>query len=240
VQWSQGKANVSTAEASNRDVSRTVALAVARAYLAVVSQKRVVEINARALATDHAHYDYTHIRLVGGVGNRVDDVRAAQQVASDEAQLETSYTGLARAREALAVLVGEAQPMDVYDDVALASSSADPRQRSRNDKDIAAAKARVRLAEKVKRESWADYTPSLVGQFIPFYQNHRPSDTGNRLASTGRAQLSTGGRRPAPRAIPGARSFGWPRRAASTTAFCARPARYSRGGRRDPSRPTRQ
>ncbi len=171
VQWSQGKANVSTAEASNRDVSRTVALAVARAYLAVVSQKRVVEINARALATDHAHYDYTHIRLVGGVGNRVDDVRAAQQVASDEAQLETSYTGLARAREALAVLVGEAQPMDVYDDVALASSSADPEAAIAQRQDIAAAKARVRLAEKVKRESWADYTPSLVGQFIPFYQN---------------------------------------------------------------------
>jgi outer membrane protein len=171
VQWSQGKANVSTAEASNRDVSRTVALATARAYLAVVAQKRVVEINARALATDHAHYDYTHIRLVGGVGNRVDDVRAAQQVASDEAQLETSYTALARAREALAVLVGEAQPVDVYDDVALASSSADPEAAIAQRQDVAAAKARVRLAEKVKRESWADYTPSLVGQFIPFYQN---------------------------------------------------------------------
>jgi outer membrane protein TolC len=171
VQWSQAKANVGTAEASNRDVSRTVALATARAYLAVVSQKRVVEINARALATDRAHYDYTHIRLVGGVGNRVDDVRAAQQVASDEAQLETSYTSLARSREALAVLVGEAQPLDVYDDVSLASSSTDPEAAIAQRQDVAAAKARVRLAEKVKNESWTDYTPSLVGQFIPFYQN---------------------------------------------------------------------
>ena len=171
VQWSQAKANVGTAEASNRDVSRTVALATARAYLAVVSQKRVVEINARALATDRAHYDYTHIRLVGGVGNRVDDVRAAQQVASDEAQLETSYTSLARSREALAVLVGEAQPLDVYDDVSLASSSTDPEAAIAQRQDVAAAKARVRLAEKVKNESWTDYTPSLVAQFIPFYQN---------------------------------------------------------------------
>jgi outer membrane protein TolC len=171
VQWSQAKTNVGTAEASNRDVSRTVALATARAYLAVVSQKRVVEINARALATDRAHYDYTHIRLVGGVGNRVDDVRAAQQVASDEAQLETSYTSLARSREALAVLVGEAQPLDVYDDVSLASSSTDPEAAIAQRQDVAAAKARVRLAEKVKKESWTDYTPSLVGQFIPFYQN---------------------------------------------------------------------
>ena len=171
VQWSQGKANLKTAEASNQDVSRTVALAVARAYLAVVSQKRVVEINARALATDRAHYDYTHIRLVGGVGNRVDDVRAAQQVASDEAQLETSYTGLARAREALALLIGEAQPVDVYDDVALASTGTDPEAAVAQRKDVAAAKARLRVAEKVKSESWADYTPNLSGQFIPFYQN---------------------------------------------------------------------
>lgn len=171
VQWSQSKANVGATEASNQDARRSVALATARAYLAVVSQKRVVEINARALATDRAHFDYTHIRLVGGVGNRVDDVRAAQQVASDEAQLEASYTGLARAREALAVLVGEAQPLDVYDDVSLASSSTDPEAAIAQRQDVAAANARLRLAEKVKRESWADYTPTLSGQFIPFYQN---------------------------------------------------------------------
>ncbi len=171
VQWSQGKANVRATDAANQDVGRTVALATARAYLAVVAQKRVVEINARALATDHAHYDYTHIRLVGGVGNRVDDVRAAQQVAADEAQLETSYTALARAREALAVLVGEAKPLDVYDDVSLASSSTDPEAAIAQRQDVAAAKARLGLAEKVKRESWADYTPSLVGQFIPFFQD---------------------------------------------------------------------
>jgi outer membrane protein len=171
VQWSQSKANVGATEAGNQDARRSVALATARAYLAVVSQKRVVEINARALATDRAHFDYTHTRLVGGVGNRVDDVRAAQQVASDEAQLEASYTGLARAREALAVLVGEAQPLDVYDDVSLASSSTDPEAAIAQRQDVAAANARLRLAEKVKRESWADYTPSLSGQFIPFYQN---------------------------------------------------------------------
>jgi outer membrane protein TolC len=171
VQWSQSKANVGATEASNQDARRSVALATARAYLAVVSQKRVVEINARALATDRAHFDYTHTRLIGGVGNRVDDVRAAQQVASDEAQLETSYTGLARAREALAVLVGEAQPLDVYDDVSLASSSTDPEAAIAQRQDVAAANARLRLAEKVKRESWADYTPILSGQFIPFYQN---------------------------------------------------------------------
>ena len=47
VQWSQSKANVGATEASNQDARRSVALATARAYLAVVSQKRVVEIKER-------------------------------------------------------------------------------------------------------------------------------------------------------------------------------------------------
>ena len=187
-----------------------MALATARAYLAVVAQKRVVEINARALATDRAHYDYTHIRLVGGVGNRVDDVRAAQQVASDEAQLETSYTALARAREALAVLVGEAQPLDVYDDVSLASSSTDPRGSDRP-----AARRRSSqgsccgLAEKVKTRELGRLHAESGWSIHPFLP--RPGDAhcaGDRVAGPARAELPAGGRRPSQRPVPGARGPG--------------------------------
>ena len=124
-----------------------------------------------ALATDRAHSDYTHTRFVGGVGNRVDDVRAAQQVSSDEAQLAASYSGLTRAREALSILLGSEQPVDTTDDIALPSARVDPEAAIAQRQDVAAAKARMNLAEKVKRESWADYTPTLSAQFIPFYQN---------------------------------------------------------------------
>jgi outer membrane protein len=171
VQWSQAGVNVKTAEASSQDARRAVALAVARAYLAVVAQKRVVDTNQRAVATDRAHYDYAHTRLVGGVGNRIDDVRAAQQLAVDETLLATSFTGLARAREALAVLVGEAQPLDVFDDVSLGAASTDPEAAIAQRKDVVAAQTRLRAAEKVKDQSWADYTPTLTGQFVPFFQN---------------------------------------------------------------------
>jgi outer membrane protein len=171
MQWSQANSNIKSVEASQQDVIRTVALAAARAYLAVVAQKRVVDTNLRALATDRAHYEYAHTRLVGGVGNRVDDVRAAQLVAADEAQLSASYSGLARTREALGILLGGEQPVDVTDDVALPAAAADPEAAIAKRQDVAAAKARLSQAEKIKRESWADYTPNLNAQFIPFFQN---------------------------------------------------------------------
>jgi len=171
VKWSQAKTNLMSARAGNQDARRTVALLAARAYLAVIAQKRQLDINARALATDRAHYDYAHIRLVGGVGNRVDDVRAAQQVASDEALLSASYTALARAREALGMLLGEDRPIDVFDDLDLPKIHADPTQAVAARSDVVVAKTRVQLAEQTKKQSWADYTPTLLGQFMPFYQN---------------------------------------------------------------------
>ena len=124
VQWSQAAANVDTAKASSEDVRRTLAVAVARAYLAIISQKRQVDINARAVATDRSHYDFTHTRFAGGVGNRVDEVRAAQQLAADQAQFSASFTALARAREALGVLLGEDKPVDTLDDVSLPDGAA--------------------------------------------------------------------------------------------------------------------
>jgi outer membrane protein TolC len=66
VQWSQAAAHLRTSEASNQDVRRTVALAVARAYLTVIAQKRTVDTNNRAVATDRAHYEFAHTRFVGG------------------------------------------------------------------------------------------------------------------------------------------------------------------------------
>ena len=120
AQWSHASSDAKVARASSDDVRRQIAITTARAYLTVISQKRVVDINMRALKTAKAHYDFAHTRFLGGVGNRVDDVRAEQEMVSDQASVESANVGLARAREALGVLLGDEGPLDVTDDVNLA------------------------------------------------------------------------------------------------------------------------
>ena len=174
AQWSHASSDAKVARASADDVRRQTAITAARAYLAVISQRRVVDINQRALKTAKAHYDFAHTRLLGGVGNRVDDVRAEQEMASDQAQVESAHVGLARAREALGVLLGEEGPLDVTDDVNLAGASrAHQRSRRCNDhrSDVRASKERVDAADQVKKDSYTDYLPFLIGTFQPFYQN---------------------------------------------------------------------
>jgi outer membrane protein TolC len=171
MQWSESSANLATSQASSEDIRRTLATSVARAYLLIISQKRQVDINARSVATDRSHYDYTHTRFAGGVGNRVDEVRAAQQLAADQAQFSASFTALARAREALGVLLAEDKPVDTLDDVRLPDASTQFEDAAGRRQDVLAAKARALVAEKVRKDSWSDYMPALNGQFQPFFQH---------------------------------------------------------------------
>jgi outer membrane protein TolC len=171
TQWSEASANLSTTAAGSEDTRRTLAVTTARAYLAIISLKRQVDINARSVANDRSHYDYTHTRFAGGVGNRVDEVRAAQQLASDRALLSASFTALARAREALGVLLGEDKPVDTFDDVSLPDGSTNVDDAAARRQDVQASKARALTAEKIRKDSWTDFMPVLSGQFQPFFQH---------------------------------------------------------------------
>jgi outer membrane protein TolC len=171
MNWSESTASLDTSKASSEDIRRTLATSVARAYLLIIAQKRQVDINARSVDTDRSHYDYTHTRFAGGVGNRVDEVRAAQQLAADQALFSASFTALARAREALGVLLAEEVPVDTLDDVSLPDASTNFEDAAGRRQDVQAAKARALVAEKVRKDSWADYTPVLNGQFQPFFQH---------------------------------------------------------------------
>jgi outer membrane protein TolC len=174
AQWSHARANAQTARASAEDARRQVAIAVARSYLAVISQKRVIDVGERALLTAKAHFEYAHTRLTGGIGNRIDAVRAEQEVATDEAQVEAGYAGLARAREALGVLVGEQGPLDTEDEIALARGpdfDGALRDASTARRDVVLSRARLEAADQVKKDSYADYLPFLVATVQPFYQN---------------------------------------------------------------------
>ena len=120
AQWSNASANTRAVRATSDDVRRQIAVTVARAFLTVVTQKRVIEADERALQTAKAHAEFAHKRLAGGIGNRVDDVRAAQEVATNEAALQTAQTALLRGREALGVLLGGEAPVDAVSEITLA------------------------------------------------------------------------------------------------------------------------
>lgn len=172
AQWSQSKDQVTATQASAADVRRVIATDVARAYLAVVAQKRVIEAAMRARDTDKAHYDFAHQRFVGGVGNRLDETRAEQQLESDEAIVQREQSNLAKQREALGVLVGVGGPLDAEEpNLQVSTDPAQAMADAEHRSDVVAGGVQRSAAEHVVRDSWTDYAPYLTGTFTPFYSN---------------------------------------------------------------------
>jgi outer membrane protein TolC len=161
------------AEANAAETSTEVATAAARAYLAVVAQHRLIAASETARANAKAHYDYAHTRLLGGVGHSIDEVRAAQDLATVDVQVESAYLGLARAREALGVLLATNGPVDSLEDAplgpppALESALDDARTRR---PDVRALERRLASSEKAIKETWTYYAPILTAVGQPFVQ----------------------------------------------------------------------
>lgn len=160
------------AEASALDVRRQVAQATARAYLTVVAQHRLIVAAETARANAKDHYDYAHTRFAGGVGRSIDEVRAQQDLAAVDVQVQSTYVALARSREALGVLLGVSGPVDSVDQVdlggmptltgALASAQERP--------DVRVLQQRVRAAQQLEKDTWAYYAPYLSAVGQPFFQ----------------------------------------------------------------------
>ncbi len=172
AQWSHAKDDAKALGLSSEETRRQLAIAVARTFLAVVSQQRVVEVNERALETARAHDRYAAERLSGGVGRRIDAVRASQQVSTTQASVQRARIALTRSKEALGILLGEEHPVDVAVDPELgaAPSAAVAMSESENRLDLQVARARREAAERRVLDNWIDFLPQLNAQFQPFYQ----------------------------------------------------------------------
>jgi len=173
AQWSHGEDTLDVAKASDAEVRRQTAVTAARAYLSIVAEKRVLDATVRARDTARAHYVFSRTRREGGVGNRVDEVRAEQELATDEARLYVSLAALLRAQEALGTIAGADGPLDSAEEPvfppapSMAEAARDAEQRR---EDVRAAQLRAAAAQHVSRDSWLDYLPTLLGTFQPFYQ----------------------------------------------------------------------
>jgi outer membrane protein TolC len=158
---------------STKSVAETrqqVAVATAEAYLAVIAAKRQVDVEERALENARAHTDYAQKRFEGGVGSRLNQLRAAQTMSTEQTRLEAVQVALMRAQEALGVLVVENGPVDAASEPVFE----EPPPETESEwmalrPDIQFQQAVISAAERVVRDSWKDYLPTANADFQPLY-----------------------------------------------------------------------
>jgi len=170
-QWAattQARDQVEIAGLSAADVRTNIAVATAQAYLAIIAQKRQVDVGLRARETATAHLDYARRRLEAGAGTRLNELRAGQEVATDEARLDTFRLGVRIAQEALGVLMVANGPVDAVAEPVLEIPAAiDEPSWMAARPDVRLFAASERAADRVFRDSYKDYFPTGVVSFEP-------------------------------------------------------------------------
>lgn len=172
--WAEARTAAQVATAADANVRRQVAIAVARTYLAVITQTNIVAVDQTAVENDRGHFDYAHSRYVGGVGNKLDELRADQEVAISEVQLQQALSALAQAREALGVLVGADGPVDVGDDMPMETAGEEATSLALSESlraDVLMAKKQLLQAEEIRRHTWLDFSPSIIGTANYFFSH---------------------------------------------------------------------
>jgi hypothetical protein len=166
VQWQQAGDQVDVARLTAADVRRTLAVATGRAYLAVIKERRLLETARTARDNAKAHYDFTHTQLLGGIGNRLDDARAAQELTTDEVILQNQEVALFHAREALGVLVVGEGAIDAgewtFGPMPQLSEGLDDAQIRRSD--VRARRVAAKAADRTVNQAYADYLPAARGR----------------------------------------------------------------------------
>ncbi|MEO7191095.1 MAG: TolC family protein [Vicinamibacterales bacterium] len=158
---------VQVATASSAEAKQRVAVAAAEAYLAIISNRRQLEVSERALQVANAHLDYANKRLEGGAGSRLNQLRAAQASTAVELRRENTELALRRAQEALGVILAEDGPVDAGGEPAFdAPALADDSWRTSRP-DLQTQAAVQRAAEHVVRDNWMDWMPLPVVSFDP-------------------------------------------------------------------------
>ena len=170
----QARDQIGVATLSASDIRRQIGVATAQTYLAVVTQQRQVDVNIRARDAAQAHLDYAQRRLASGAGTRLNELRAAQEVASDEARLENARLAVRRAQEALGVLMAADGPVDAAGDPLfdLPTTIDEPAWMAART-DVRLFAATERAADRVWRDSFKDFFPTATASFDP--QNITPS-----------------------------------------------------------------
>jgi outer membrane protein len=164
----QARDQVEVANLSTADVRTNIAVATAQAYLAIIAAKRQVDVSLRARETSLAHLDYARRRLEAGAGTRLNELRAAQEVSSNEARLEVTQLGVRIGQEALGVLMASNGPVDAAAEPNFAVPPvADEAGWMSLRPDLRLFAAQERAADRVWRDSSKDWFPTAIASFDP-------------------------------------------------------------------------
>jgi multidrug efflux system outer membrane protein len=167
AQWAHARDDRRVAELGAAQVWRQVAIAVANAYLTVTTQQRALALAVVARDNAAAHATYTRQQSAAGAVSELDDVRAREQFHVTNAQLEVATLALARAQEALGLLVAGDRPVDAAEATHFALPGA--RVETERRADIVWLRMRQTAAQNQIDDTYADYLPQLTGVFEPLF-----------------------------------------------------------------------
>jgi outer membrane protein TolC len=167
AQWAHARDDRQVSTLNLRQVQRQVGIAVANAYLTVVTMRRTLEIALVGRDNAAAHADFTRQQAAAGTVNELDAVRAQQQLHTTLAQVEAARISLLRAQEALGVLVAGDHPIDAAEapQFVLPGPTSQPQMRA----DVLWLKSRQLAAQHRVKDSYTDYLPRLTGIFQPMF-----------------------------------------------------------------------
>jgi len=166
VQWAQRNQagdQIVVAQQNEKDVKRQIAVAAGQAYLAIIARRRVLDLNSRARDNARAHYEFANQRFQGGIGSRLNMLRAEQEMLSDDTRVEEALLVIQQSQEALGVLVGVDGPVDAIDYPNF--NTPDELGQLTNRTDFQLILAREAAAQRVYSDSWKDRLPSLTTAF---------------------------------------------------------------------------
>ncbi len=170
AQWAaraQAALRIGVAELDVADVRRQVGVAAAEAYLSVVGAKRQLDVNERARDNAQAQLDYARARREGGVGSRLNELRAAQELAVVQELVERARLAVALGQEALGLIASADRPLDTAAEPTLEMPVVAGESWLRDRSDIKLFDARIDVAGRVLADSWKDWVPTVRASFDP-------------------------------------------------------------------------
>jgi outer membrane protein TolC len=165
----QAADQVEVARLSVEETRRQVAIGAAQTYLAVFNEKRQLEVNVRARDTAQAQFDYARQRREAGAGSRLNELRAQEEVATSDVLVERSSLAVRLAQEALGLLLAADRPLDAASEPAFEVPAVAGETWLAERRDIRLFTAQREAADRVVRDSWRDWVPTVDAQFNPQY-----------------------------------------------------------------------